>query len=679
MSGSAGLTGRKDTNGNDIDTHHIVDCHDGRVGSRRLLYRQQKRGPSCAPMRYADTWSFSPAICWKAVPRRRAAMTSQRPTWQRNSANPDSSPRMHRRVFCRSVSLLEATPVLPGSSVELVMDRKTHTFEYGTHYLPSADYTSASSTLTAPLTFAGFGIEAPHLGHDDFANIDLKGRIAVVFTGAPAKFPHTQRAYYSSSYTKYPMLIAHGAVGAVIIDSPQDARLFPWERTVAMSWTPQMRWLDEEGKPQSAFEELKLRFRFNHEAAQRLFEGAPKSFEDTLASAEAGDAQSFDLPGLLTMSATTGLRKTESSNVLAVFPGADPRLRDEYVVITAHLDHLGRGAAVNGDSIYNGAQDNAVGIGVLLEMARALNASGMRPRRSIMFAAVTAEEKGLLGSDYLAQRPPVPASSIVADINIDMPMLFAATSDLVALGEAHSSLGPIARAAAISQGYHLSPDPTPEQVAFVRSDQFSFIRQGIPSIVLTGGYQARDKSIDVSQMRSEFLEQRYHQPSDDLNHPIDYGSAADLARITLRIAVEVANSATRPAWKAGDFFGQTFRRAANRRSPEKALIHSSSRKLQMPAMHKGCRSCDSGRMAESAAHCRIRFLRDRRLYDGLDTTAQLAQLRQSFDTCDSNADGWIGVGEFRALLQQLDHDLSEDECLLAFEATRQRWRRRHQL
>lgn len=464
-------------------------------------------------------------------------------------------------TYLQPVPLVEATPVLPGSSVELLVNGRTQTFDYGTHYLPSADYLSASSTLTAPMTFAGYGIEAPELNYNDFTNIDLNGRIAVIFTGAPARFPHTQRAYYSSAYTKFPMLIERGAVGAVILDTTESAELFPWERNVAMSWVPQMRWLDESGKPKNAFEQLKLRFRFNRDAATRLFDGAERSFEDVLAGADAGEPQGFDLPGLLTLSATTGLRRTDSANVVAVAAGADERLRNEYVVVTAHLDHLGRGAAVNGDSIYNGAQDNAIGVGILLEMARALNASGVRPRRSIVFLAVTAEEKGLLGSDYFALHPPA-GGTLVAAINIDMPLLFARTTDLVALGEQHSSLGAVARAAAASQGYRLSPDPTPEQVSFVRSDQFSFIRQGIPSIVIGGGYQARDKRTDVIQLRRDFLSRHYHEPSDDLSGPIDYPAAADLARVDLRLVLDIANAASRPAWKSGDFFGRVFATAA---------------------------------------------------------------------------------------------------------------------
>lgn len=462
--------------------------------------------------------------------------------------------------FFQTVPLLEATPVLPGSSAELLIDGETYRFDYGMDYLPSVDFTSASSTLSAPLVFAGFGVQAPELGHDDLANVDLKGRIAVIFTGAPAKFPHNQRAYYSWHDGKFASLIEHGAVGALLIESPDDAKRVPWERMVAMSWTPQMRWVDDGGVPHNAFEQLKLRFRFNQSSAMRLFENAQRSFPEVIAAAEAGDAQGFELPGLLTLSATTGLRRTESANVLAVLPGSDPALDDEYVLITAHLDHLGRGAAVAGDSIYNGAHDNALGVAILLEMARSLSASGVKPRRSIIFAAVTAEEKGLVGSDYLAAHPPRPLEDLVANLNIDMPLTLAPTSDLIARGNEHSSLGPLARAAAAATGYRLSADPSPEEVSFIRSDQFSFIQRGIPSLVLTGGYKAKSKKIDAASLRREFLKNHYHQPSDQITVPIDYAGAADLARVNLRIVLDVANTTSRPTWKPKDFFATKFPR-----------------------------------------------------------------------------------------------------------------------
>jgi hypothetical protein len=462
--------------------------------------------------------------------------------------------------YFQSVPLLEATPVLPGSAAELVVAEQTYKFEYSTDYLPGADFQSASSTITAPTIFAGYGIEAPELRYDDFAALDLKGRIAVVFSGAPASFPNSQRAYYSRTATKFAALIARGAIGAVLVDSPSEARRVPWERTVSMSWVPQMLWLDSAGKPQDAFPELKLRFRFNQEAAARLFVGTSTSFPEVLAKAESGEAQGFDLPGMLTLSATTGLRRTESMNVLGILPGSDPKLRREFVVVTAHLDHLGRGAAVAGDSIYNGAHDNALGVGIMLEMARALSSTEPRPRRSILFAAVTAEEKGLLGSDYLAVNPPPNVELMIANINLDMPLLLTPTTDLVALGADQTSLGNNARTAALASGYRLSPDSTPEEVSFIRSDQFSFLRQGIPSIILKSGYQARDRSINVVELQREFRKNNYHQPNDNRDVPMDFAGAADLARINMRIALDVANANSRPRWRPSSFFGNRFAR-----------------------------------------------------------------------------------------------------------------------
>jgi hypothetical protein len=462
------------------------------------------------------------------------------------------------KSYFQRVPLLEATPVLPGSSAELVREDDTYTFEYGTHYLPSADFSSASSTLSAPMVFAGFGIEAPELDHNDFAGIDLKGRIAVIFSGAPARFSHHQRAYYSWWEYKFATLIERGAVGVITIDSNPDAKRMPWERRVAMSWQPEMRWLDEAGAPQNSFPALKLRFRFNHEAAAQLFETAPTNFAAALAASDEGTPQGFPLPGMLTLSATTGLRKTESTNVVGILPGSDPQLKNEYVVVTAHLDHLGRGAAVNGDSVYNGAHDNAVGIGVMLEIARSLQASGTRPKRSIVFLAVTAEEKGLLGSDFFAQHAQAREQKVVANINMDMPMILAPVFDFVALGAQHSTLGPLAKQAVAAQGYRLSADANPELVKFIRSDQFSFIRRGIPAISLTGGYQPRDPSVDLADLREQFLSAHYHQPSDDLALPMDFPGAADLARINARVALAVANAANAPRWNNGDFFGEKF-------------------------------------------------------------------------------------------------------------------------
>jgi peptidase M28-like protein len=471
------------------------------------------------------------------------------------------APAGDQGTYLQHVPLLEATAVLPGSSAELVRKNRTRTFEYGVDYIPSADFGSASSTLTAPLAFAGFGIEAPELNHNDFANVDLNGRIAVIFTGAPTRFSDEQRAFYSSSSQKLATLVAHGAVGLIQVASSEDARRVPWDKRVAMSWQPQMRWLDTEGQPHEAFPELKLRFRFSREAAAELFASAETSFEVASTTADNGEPQAFELHGLLTLSATTGLRKTDSTNVLAVLPGTDPALKNEYVVVTAHLDHLGRGSSVNGDSTFNGAHDNAVGMGILLEVARALQNSGVKIKRSVLFAAVTAEERGLLGSDFLAQQAKQHGEKIVAALNLDMPLPLAPSKDLIALGASNSSLGNLVREAAAAEGYELTADPEPDEIRFVRSDQYSFIRLGVPSLDVICGIHARDRNIDLQALQRDFLRDHYHQPSDDLSLPIDYPTAASLARIYLRVASAIANAPTRPRWNRHDFFGQKFSNA----------------------------------------------------------------------------------------------------------------------
>jgi hypothetical protein len=462
--------------------------------------------------------------------------------------------------YLQAVPLLEATAVLPGSAAQLVRDDGTVKFSYGTDFLPGADYFAANSTLTAPLVFAGFGIEAPELNYNDLDKLDLNGRIAVVLDGAPARFAHNERAYYSSTVDKYATLVRRGVIGIITIDTREGEASYPWEQRVAASWMPQMRWVAADGQPVDAFPELKVRFRFSQGAAARLFEGAPVDLAKALDVAEAGNAQGFDLPGSMTLSATTGLRRTQSANVIGMLEGADPVLKREQIVISAHLDHLGRGAPVNGDSIYNGAHDNALGLGILLETARAMVAGGVRPKRSVVFAAVTAEERGELGSDYFVHHPTVARSRIVGNLNIDMPLLVGPTLDFVALGAEHSTLGPVARRAASAEGYVLSPDNMPEEVNFIRSDQFSFVRQGIPSLYVIGGYKSRLRDTDVDSLAREYLKNHYHQPSDDVSLPLHYPTAAAFTRMHVRMAMELADAQERPRWNRRDFFADKFGR-----------------------------------------------------------------------------------------------------------------------
>ncbi|HEX2123375.1 MAG TPA: M20/M25/M40 family metallo-hydrolase, partial [Thermoanaerobaculia bacterium] len=252
--------------------------------------------------------------------------------------------------------------------------------------------------------------------------------------------------------------------------------------------------------------------------------------------------------------------RVRSPNVIGVVRGSDPKLRDEYLVYTAHLDHLGITEPVDGDRINNGAFDNATGIASIIEIARAFAALPQRPRRSILFLATTAEEKGLRGADYFVHNPTVPFESIVADVNVDMLLLMHQTRDLIPFGAETNDLGDLAREAAREMGVELSADPTPEEVVFVRSDQYPFVRRGIPAIFVTMGRKAVDPNVDMAEEVRRWRVTRYHSPQDDLSQPIDYSAALKLVELDFRLGLAAANRDARPRWKPGDFFGETFAR-----------------------------------------------------------------------------------------------------------------------
>ena len=455
------------------------------------------------------------------------------------------------------VALIEGATVVAAGELLVERNGTATRLETGVDFLPQRDYSGPKTRVTAPAEFVGFGVHAPERGYDDFEGSDLKGRIAIVLSGAPPTFDSESRAHYSATLTKMAELVRRGAVGVITVLTPLDESRRPWPRWVQGSWFPGMRWIGSDGQPVDAFPELKRGAIMGATGAAKLFAGSGHALEDVFARATAGTPQHFALPGEVTLAGETTLTPRSSANVVGLLEGSDPKLRHEYVVMTAHLDHLGRGAEVNGDGIYNGALDNASGVAVMLEVARLLKA-GAPPRRSVLFVALTAEERGLLGSDVFARQPPVPREALVADVNMDMPVALGPVADWVAFGAEHSTLGPVAARAARAEGYRLSPDPEPEEIVFVRSDQYMFVRQGVPSIYMSSGNRSRDPAIDLAQRADEFRRTHYHQPSDDTKLPIDYPSLAGLARVNLRIVREVANATARPSWNPGDFFGERF-------------------------------------------------------------------------------------------------------------------------
>ena len=351
-------------------------------------------------------------------------------------------------------------------------------------------------------------------------------------------------------------LADRGAIGAVQIGNPVDEAKYPWARG-ARNWAmPGMRLLGPDGQPVDAFPALRATASLGVHAARRLFEDAEMDADEVFARREAGTLEAFDLPGQASLAGRTTLARVTSHNVVGRLSGTDAALASEHIVYTAHLDHVGRGAEVDGDDIYNGAFDNALGTAVMLEAATELVATPA-PKRTLLFVALTAEERGLLGAEHFASNPGVDGT-LVANINMDMPVFLADVTDVVPIGIEHSSLENDVKAAAEVLGIGLTADPKPEEVVFVRSDQYAFVRKGIPAVYLDAGIKARSPDVDALALYEDFLTGHYHQPSDETSLPIHYPSAARLAMLNAAIGRRVGDAQQKPHWKDGDFFGRTF-------------------------------------------------------------------------------------------------------------------------
>lgn len=425
-------------------------------------------------------------------------------------------------------------------------------------YVMSGGFGAAEESVSAPLVFVGYGIQAPQHGHDDFAGVDVRGKIFVRLTGAPPQFPADERAFYSSAWVKNELAAGHGAVGVVTVRSPVDLPRLPWQRYLSAIGSSDMRWTWPDGSPFEAFTELVGEAVVSEVGAAKLFAFAGRDLESLFAHHEDGQTGSFELGLSALLQKRSVTEPLSAPNVLAMIPGSDPRLRDEYVLYTAHLDHLGVRPGEGDDDVHNGAYDNAAGVATILEVARILAARQEITRRSVLFAALTGEEMGLQGSSYLAHNPPVAIERIVAVINIDMPYLGFPIAEIMGLGVEHSTLKAALKFAAEHTRLEYIPDPRPELVRFVRSDQFSFVRRGIPGLNLKPGARSSDPAVDGSALHGDFLAKHYHRSSDDLNLPFSPESAERFTRVALLLGLEVANAEQRPAWNAGDFFGGRF-------------------------------------------------------------------------------------------------------------------------
>src|SRR5580704_13499944 len=407
---------------------------------------------------------------------------------------------------------------------------------------------SIALEIEAPLVFVGYGLTIPEKNYDDLAGLDLKGKVVVIFGGSPAEMPGALASHYQSAGERWKALRKAGVVGIISLPNPASMDI-PWSRMSLNRAHPSMELADAS---LNETEGEKLSMIVNPASAEKLFAGSGHTFAEI---AELGkDRKPLPrFPLSVSIKAVTKVEKTEveSANVIGKLPGSDPALKNEYVVLSAHIDHLGIGEPINGDKIYNGAMDNGSGSALLLDVARSLKADPASHKRSILFVFVCGEEKGLLGSKYFAAHSTVPAKSIVADINTDMFLPLIPLKMLTVYGLQESDLGDIVREVAEAQGVKVQPDPEPLRNSFIRSDQYSFIRHGIPALAMKVGYEQGSPD---AKLYKDWLTQRYHAPSDDTNQPVDLQSAAAFEQTVRGLTIAVANRTERPQWKSDSFF-----------------------------------------------------------------------------------------------------------------------------
>jgi len=433
------------------------------------------------------------------------------------------------------------------SSIALIRDGKSEPLSLGEDAFFNTRVNLAPE-IEAPLVFVGYGLTIPEKNYDDLAGLDLKGKVVVIFGGSPAEMPGALASHYQSAGERWKSLKKAGVMGVISLPNPASMDI-PWSRMSLNRAHPSMELTDAS---LNETEGEKLSMIVNPASAEKLFAGSGHTFAEI---AELGkDRKPLPrFPLSVSIKAVTKVEKTEveSANVIGKLPGNDPALKNEYVVLSAHIDHLGIGEPINGDKIYNGAMDNGSGSALLLDVARSLKADPAAHKRSILFVFVCGEEKGLLGSKYFAAHSTVPAKSIVADINTDMFLPLIPLKMLTVYGLQESDLGDIVREVAEAQGVKVQPDPEPLRNSFIRSDQYSFIRHGIPALAMKVGYEQGSPD---AKLYKDWLTQRYHAPSDDTNQPVDLQSAAAFEQIVRGLTIAVANRAERPQWKSDSFF-----------------------------------------------------------------------------------------------------------------------------
>jgi Zn-dependent M28 family amino/carboxypeptidase len=444
---------------------------------------------------------------------------------------------------------------------ELKAGGQTVDLKWWDDYIGASGVQEPASTIKdAELVFVGYGIQAPEYQWDDFKGVDLKGKILVMMNNDPDSDPKlfegNRRLYYGRWTYKYESAARQGAAGAIIIHTTPSAG-YPWQ-VVQTSWSGEQFELPAAGEPR-----VQVRAWTTEEAARKLFQAAGKDLAKLVEQAKSRNFKPVPLGITTSLTFPNRIDKSNTTNVLGLLPGSDPSLKDEVVIYTAHHDHLGVGQPdKNGDKIYNGAVDNASGCAEVLAIAKAYSTLPQRPRRSILIAFVAAEEQGLLGSQYLATHPPVPAGRIAANINYDGGNVHGRTRDVTEIGLGKSSLDAIVQAVAARQGRKLLGDQFPDRGFFYRSDQFSFAKVGVPAIHPEAGTDFIGKPAGWGkEQANEYEQHRYHQPSDQFDPKWVYDGMIEDAQLGFYTGLVVANSPRMPTWNPGDEFEATRKKS----------------------------------------------------------------------------------------------------------------------
>lgn len=452
---------------------------------------------------------------------------------------------------------IDVVGAVPSTLSVTASGEATAQLDYPEEVVVWAGSAAERSDARGELVFVGYGSTAPEFRWDDFKDAELRGKVLLVLVNdppappdEPALFGGDAMTYYGRWSYKFEEAERRGAAGMLIVHTTEQAG-YPWH-TVVGSWAREQRMLPRD---RSLPAPLGFRGWITDEAAAGLLAEAGLDLAALRRQAGSRDFRPVPTGIVLDVDFRNQVEHLESQNVVGVIPGSDPALRDQYVAFTAHWDHLGIGPAVNGDSIYNGALDNASGVADVLAIAAAA-AEMLPPDRSLLFVFVTAEESGLLGSEFFARNPTVPVDRIVANLNIDGGNLLGRVRDLRVLGDTKSSLGPMLAARLAGEGMRISPDEHPERGYFYRSDHFSFAKAGVPAVSVAAGNEYEGQPAGWGAARQEeYTAQRYHQPSDEYRPDFDLAGAAQLAEIVLDFGMELANGDTLPTWNPDAEFG----------------------------------------------------------------------------------------------------------------------------